>query len=59
MVDGLSLELFPGEVFGSLGLNGAGKATPIRMLLSLVRPTAGEVRQVASRLGIIRSEAGA
>jgi ABC-2 type transport system ATP-binding protein len=37
----LSLEVAQGEVFGFLGANGAGKTTTIRMLLDLVRPTAG------------------
>jgi ABC-2 type transport system ATP-binding protein len=37
----LSLEVAAGEVFGFLGLNGAGKTTTIRILLDLVRPTAG------------------
>jgi ABC-type multidrug transport system ATPase subunit len=37
----LDLEVPPGEVFGFLGPNGAGKTTTIRMLLGLVRPTAG------------------
>ena len=37
----VSLEVRPGEVFGFLGLNGAGKTTTIRVLLDLVRPTAG------------------
>ncbi len=40
-VDRLDLEVRPGEVFGFLGPNGAGKTTTIRMLLGLVRPTAG------------------
>jgi ABC-2 type transport system ATP-binding protein len=39
----LDLEVRPGEVFGFLGPNGAGKTTTIRMLLGLVRPTAGRV----------------
>lgn len=42
-VDGIDLEVEQGEVFGFLGPNGAGKSTTIRMLLSLVAPTAGEV----------------
>jgi ABC-2 type transport system ATP-binding protein len=37
----LSLSVPPGEVFGFLGPNGAGKSTTIRMLLGLLRPTAG------------------
>jgi len=41
-VDGLDLEVQPGEVFGFLGPNGAGKSTTIRLLLGLIRPTAGE-----------------
>ena len=37
----VSLDVRPGEIFGFLGLNGAGKTTTIRILLDLVRPTAG------------------
>jgi ABC-2 type transport system ATP-binding protein len=40
-VDGLDLQVEPGEIFGFLGPNGAGKSTTIRMLLGLVRPTSG------------------
>ena len=43
IVDGISLELLPGEIFGFLGPNGAGKTTTIRMLVGLIRPTRGEV----------------
>jgi ABC-2 type transport system ATP-binding protein len=43
-VDSLDLHVRPGEVYGFLGPNGAGKTTTLRMLLGLVRPTAGEVR---------------
>ena len=39
----LDLTVRQGEIFGFLGPNGAGKSTTIRMLLSLVRPTAGSV----------------
>jgi ABC-type multidrug transport system ATPase subunit len=40
-VDGLALRVRRGEVYGFLGPNGAGKTTTLRMLLGLVRPTAG------------------
>jgi ABC-2 type transport system ATP-binding protein len=40
---GLDLEVAVGEVFGFLGPNGAGKSTTIRILLDLLRPTAGTV----------------
>lgn len=40
-VDGISLEVTKGEIYGFLGLNGAGKTTAIRMLLGMVRPTDG------------------
>ena len=40
-VDGVSFEVHTGEVVGYLGPNGSGKTTTIRMLLGLLRPTAG------------------
>jgi ABC-2 type transport system ATP-binding protein len=42
-VDGIDLEVPTGGVFGYLGPNGAGKTTSLRMLLGLIRPTAGTV----------------
>ena len=42
-LDGLDLEVATGEVHGFLGPNGAGKSTTIRVLLGLLRATAGEV----------------
>jgi ABC-2 type transport system ATP-binding protein len=40
-VDGLDLTVEPGEIFGLLGPNGAGKTTTIKMLITLLSPTAG------------------
>ena len=40
-LDGLDLTVDRGEIFGFLGPNGAGKTTTIRLLLHLIRPTAG------------------
>ncbi len=45
-VDHLDLEVLPGQVFAFLGANGSGKSTTIRMLIGLLRPTAGEVASV-------------
>src|SRR5262245_4931508 len=44
IVDGLSLAVEGGDIFGFLGQNGSGKSTTIRMALGLVRPTSGLVR---------------
>jgi len=43
-LDGLDLTVREGEIFGYLGPNGAGKTTTIRLLLDLIRPTAGSAR---------------
>ena len=43
IVDQASFQVRSGEVFGFLGPNGAGKTTTIRMLVGLIRPTAGTV----------------
>lgn len=40
-VDNISLHVKRGEIYGFLGLNGAGKTTTIRMLLDMIKPTAG------------------
>jgi len=42
-VDGLSLEIHQGEIFGLLGPNGAGKTTSIGMICGLLQPDAGQV----------------
>jgi len=41
-LDGLSLEIHPGEIFGLLGPNGAGKSTTVGVLTTRVRPTSGQ-----------------
>jgi ABC-2 type transport system ATP-binding protein len=43
-VDDVDLTVQPGDVYGYLGPNGAGKTTSLRMMLGLIRPTAGTVR---------------
>jgi ABC-2 type transport system ATP-binding protein len=50
-VDGLTLEVHEGEVFGFLGPNGAGKTTTVRMLTSLIRPTSGTARVAGYQVG--------
>ena len=43
-VDGVSLEVHAGEIFGFLGPNGAGKTTTIKVIVGLLQPTSGIVR---------------
>lgn len=50
-VDRLTLSIPEGEVFGFLGPNGAGKTTTVRMLTSLIAPTAGTAVLMGHRLG--------
>jgi ABC-type multidrug transport system ATPase subunit len=50
-VDGLDLNVNRGEVYGFLGPNGAGKTTTLRMLLGLIRPTAGTATVAGERPG--------
>jgi ABC-2 type transport system ATP-binding protein len=50
-VDGVSLTVRRGEIYGFLGPNGAGKTTTLRMLLGLVRPTSGEAAVLGERPG--------
>jgi ABC-2 type transport system ATP-binding protein len=49
-VEGLTLEVPQGAVYGFLGPNGAGKTTTIRCLLGILRPTAGEARLLGQRV---------
>ncbi|CAK0750025.1 Nod factor export ATP-binding protein I [Gammaproteobacteria bacterium] len=64
VVDGLNLEVHPGECFGLLGPNGAGKTTTLRLLLGHTPPTAGsievlgysiprEARAMRTRVGVV------
>ena len=70
-VDGLTLTIGEGEVFGLLGPNGAGKTTTVRMLACLISRTAGEARigghsigdpaaarKIRSLIGLMPEEAG-
>jgi ABC-2 type transport system ATP-binding protein len=54
-VEGLSLEVPRGEVFGFLGPNGAGKSTSIKMLLGLVGPTSGEAEVLGQPAGDVET----
>ena len=67
-VDGVDLSVEPGEIYGFLGPNGAGKTTTVRMLVTLLSPTAGratvagrdvvaEPHEVRLRIGVALQEA--
>src|SRR5260370_15094216 len=43
-LDGLSLRVEPGQIFGFLGANGAGKTTTLKLLMGLIYPTGGTAR---------------
>jgi ABC-2 type transport system ATP-binding protein len=61
-VDGVHLDVAPGEIYGFLGPNGAGKSTTVRMLCTLLAPTSGRAAvagfDVASDPGAIRLRIG-
>lgn len=59
-VNNLNINVFKGDVFGFLGPNGAGKSTTIRMLLTLIKPSAGSIKIFGKnlfkeRLSILRN----
>jgi len=55
-VNDLSFTVNEGDVYGFLGQNGAGKSTTIRMLLTLIAPTAGAINIFDKKLSTHRSE---
>ncbi len=65
-VDGLSLKVSPGGVFGLLGPNGAGKSTTIRMVMNIIAPDEGSIRlfdeplseKTKERVGYLPEERG-
>jgi ABC-type multidrug transport system ATPase subunit len=54
-VEDVSFDVFRGDVFGFLGPNGAGKSTTIRTMLSLIRPTSGELQLFGKNLSTDRN----
>jgi len=61
-VDRLNLEIAPGEIFGLVGPDGAGKTTTLRLLCGLLDPTAGEAwvagNNVARELNAVKDQIG-
>jgi ABC-2 type transport system ATP-binding protein len=62
VVNGLSLQIPQGEMFGLLGANGAGKSTTIRMLTTLTRPSQGKILvsglDVIAQAQLVKSKIG-
>ena len=50
-VDAISMEVQPGEIFGFLGANGAGKTTAMRMLTGLLAPSGGRATVAGRDVG--------
>jgi len=50
-LDGLSLSVEPGKIFGFLGANGAGKTTTLKLLMGLIYPTGGTARILGRDIG--------
>jgi ABC-2 type transport system ATP-binding protein len=50
-LDGLSLNVEPGQIFGFLGANGAGKTTTLKLLMGLIYPTGGTARILGRDIG--------
>ncbi len=50
-LDGLSLSVEPGQIFGFLGANGAGKTTTLKLLMGLIYPTCGTARILGRDIG--------
>ncbi|HEY3202883.1 MAG TPA: ATP-binding cassette domain-containing protein [Thermoanaerobaculia bacterium] len=65
-VDGLSIQVPKGSMFGLLGPNGAGKTTTLRMVMNITAPDSGEIRilghpmdrQTQNRIGYLPEERG-
>lgn len=53
--EGVSIHVHDGEIFGFLGPNGAGKSTFVKMLVGLLRPTAGEARVMGLPAGFLET----
>lgn len=56
-LEGLSLTIERGEIFGFLGANGAGKTTTIKLLMRLIYPTAGRARILGHDISDVRMHA--
>lgn len=62
VLNGISVDIYPGEIFGLIGVSGAGKSTLLRSLIGFLRPDSGKIlfhgKDVGKNLGLMKMKMG-